>query len=518
MNSLEKEGQREQKELNRKILSNSLMQFSAWGVRLGVTMLVNIGMVRLLGPQDFGHFSYVHAFVLFLASLTPMGLQELVVHELLRDQRGRGMVIYNVAILRLGAALLACLLTLLWALTQAPGPVEKVGLILLSFYFFPYAAEISELWFQSRQNLRQTSVVRIVATLTGGALAGWGIWHSYGVIWFYQVVLAEVCVLGGGLAILLVRDLRRYNRGLVASGQNAPLPESAMPPATDDAPGLLEASPERPERPERAVLSGVVVKELLQKSWPLWLAGVALAGYSRVDQLMLGELTNSRELGFYAAAVRLSLVWSAVPYLLMNAIFPAVSEFFHQRSGSVTREGASANARKAEKKDGRDDQNINNNAEKKLAVMLQSMFDALGLSAWILVLPVTFLSHWIIRLLYGDVWVDSAQVLAIHIWINIFVFTRTGLDRWLVLYNKNRWSFVHHGLTFLLNVLLNLYFIPRWGALGAAWASLIAIALASGLLPLFSSAVRPGALMMIRSWVFPLRYGIRLFRNNTNAS
>jgi len=475
------------KKRDSKILSNSLMQFSAWGVRLGVTILVNIGMVRLLGPQDFGHFSYVHAFVLFLAALTPMGLQELVVHELLRDQRNGGKLIYNVVVMRLAAALLACLLTLLWALTQAPGPVEKVGLILLSFYFFPYAAEISELWFQSRQNLRQTSLVRILATLSGGALAGWGIWNSYGVIWFYQVVLAEVLVLGGGLAFLLLRDLRRYNLDLQSSADATNLQSSA---------GASDLQAQAPV-PEPAKLSRKTVKELLHKSWPLWLAGVALAGYSRVDQIMLGELSGSRELGIYSAAVRLSLVWSAVPYLLMNAVFPAVSEFFHTKN---QKSGESAHT----------------DAEKKLSGMLQFMFDVLGASAWALVLPVTFLSHWIVALLYGDVWSDSAQVLAIHIWINLFVFTRTGLDRWLVLYNKNRWSFVHHGATFLLNVLLNIFFIPRWGSVGAAWASLLAIVLASGLLPLCSRAVRPGALLMIRSWVFPVRYVMRKLTKNQN--
>ena len=62
----------------------------------------------------------------------------------------------------------------------------------------------------------------------------------------------------------------------------------------------------------------------LKNSWPLALSAFFALVYLKVDQIMLGQLSDSRDLGLYSAAARLSEVWYVLPTALATAVFPAI--------------------------------------------------------------------------------------------------------------------------------------------------------------------------------------------------
>ena len=46
--------------------------------------------------------------------------------------------------------------------------------------------------------------------------------------------------------------------------------------------------------------------------------------YLKIDQVMLGNMSNSQEVGNYAVAVRFSEVWYFLPISICSSVFPSI--------------------------------------------------------------------------------------------------------------------------------------------------------------------------------------------------
>jgi PST family polysaccharide transporter len=207
----------------------------------------------------------------------------------------------------------------------------------------------------------------------------------------------------------------------------------------------------------------------------LLLSGLAEVIYLRIDIVLLERLRGVEEAGIYAVAARLSEVWYMVPVALMGAVFPVL---WQRRTDAAAYERS-----------------------------LQGSLDLLCGLALLLAVLVQWLGAPLVELLFGARFAASVPVLQIHIWAGVFVFMRALLSRWLLAEDLLRFSLVTHLAGALLNVALNLLLIPRYGAIGAAAATVASYA-AAGWLALFMSArTRPIGWMMGRALLLPLRWG-----------
>jgi len=98
-----------------------------------------------------------------------------------------------------------------------------------------------------------------------------------------------------------------------------------------------------------------------------------------------------------------------------------------------------------------------------------------GLSLAIAI-PMTFLSDWVIVLLFGSAYHQAGAVLAIHIWASVFVFLGVASGKWFIAENRQILSLQRTALGAVLNIVLNFLFIPMYGIIGAAWATVVSYA------------------------------------------
>ncbi|MBD3795420.1 MAG: flippase, partial [Epsilonproteobacteria bacterium] len=202
-----------------------------------------------------------------------------------------------------------------------------------------------------------------------------------------------------------------------------------------------------------------LAKKLLKDSAPLIIAGVINSIYMKIDQVMIKEMFDSTQVGYYAAAVKLSEVWFGIGVLICNSLFPAI-----------------VNAKKV--------------SEEFYYKRIQNLFLFLIIISYSLSIAVYFLSDYIISFLYGQEFIAASSILAIHIFSAIFVYLGVSSGRWLISENKTMLNFYRNLFGMIINILLNLYFIPKYGIIGAAYASLIAYIAAFYLYDLFSSSTR----------------------------
>lgn len=216
----------------------------------------------------------------------------------------------------------------------------------------------------------------------------------------------------------------------------------------------------------------IVARSLLRDAGPLLLSSVFAALYMRMDQFFLAWFSTAHELGVYCVAVRFAEVWYVIPAALASSTYPSV----------VAALGASPEL---------------------LHRRMQRLYDVVSLICYAIAIPVTVVAPWVIALLYGERFAGAGPALMILIWT--LHFTGLGMARSSYLTARNLLGL--HTLTVLsaclVNLALNVLLIPAWGAVGAAFASVIAYAFATlGACFLFKP-LRPTGWMIGRALLLP---------------
>lgn len=220
---------------------------------------------------------------------------------------------------------------------------------------------------------------------------------------------------------------------------------------------------------------------LIKKSKWLILSGVASIVYLKIDQVMLAQLSTSSEVGVYSVASKLSEVWYFFPIALVSSFFPTLIK-------------------------------LKQLSEVKYFAKLQSICDALFISALLLAITISYFSKLLVDFLFGVGYEQSSIILSIHIWAGLFVFMRALLSKWLIAENLLKFSLVTHGLGAVMNIAINWLVIPEYAGVGAAWATLISYAFASYFALFFHQSTLCMAKVMTKSILMPLRLPLHLIK------
>ncbi len=254
-------------------------------LRLIAGLLVGIWVARYLGPEQFGVFSYVVAFVAIFGGIAKLGLDGIVVRELVREPSKRNIYLgtsfwlkFVGALITLGVVVFATFFTSNDHTTNFYIFIIASGIVFQSF-------EVIDFYFQSRVLSKFVSLCRMSQLLISSLLKIYFVLTGAGLFWFVVVSLVDQATLAVSLYIAYrYQKLGSFYRHF----------------------DLLTA------------------KKLLTDSWPLIFSGLAIMIYVRIDQIMIKEMLGEREVGLYSAAVRLSEVWYFIPVVITSSLFPAI--------------------------------------------------------------------------------------------------------------------------------------------------------------------------------------------------
>jgi O-antigen/teichoic acid export membrane protein len=180
----------------------------------------------------------------------------------------------------------------------------------------------------------------------------------------------------------------------------------------------------------------------LSRSAPIGLGVIFSVLYFRLDIVMLQLMADDRVVGFYSAAYKLFEIVVILPHSLMIVLFPSLVEKFHTDRGSFE-------------------------------ISFKKVFIVFFMVGSSIALFFFSFSNEIIGLIYGNGFLFSVKVLnvlAIAISLSFLIFLLSNVlivSGWEMI---NTWSLV--GAT-ILNIVLNLSWIPLHGAMGAAWATVV---------------------------------------------
>lgn len=403
-------------------------------LRQAVNLTVGVWVARYLGPSQFGSLNYAQSFVLLFSAVAALGLDRVVVRELVREPENAGQIMGTALGLRLVAGALSIVLPIGLMEIMRPGDAGTMALVaIIALGNLFLAFDVIDLRFQSRLQSKFTIYAKGSSYLLTSAAKVVLIMMHAPLVAFAWVALADT-VIGAGNMVVALRCSGQRLRGLSYSAGRA--------------------------------------GELLRESWPLILSGISITVYMRIDQTMLGQMKGFAEVGIYAAAIRLSEVWSFVPVAIAASAFPSLIE-----------------ARKV--------------SEAAYNRRLQKLFYLMAGLAYLIAVPMTFLSGPLMSMLYGQQYAGAGLVLAIHIWGAPFMFLGVARGYWAVNEGLTRFIFATTFLGTITNVGLNLLLIPAYGPAGAAVSLVASQIIASYLSNLWYRETRPVFVMQCKA-LFPL--------------
>ena len=395
----------------KKYLENTSWLFFEKILRMTVGLFVSIWIARYLGPEQFGFFSYTLSFVGLFAFITTLGLDQIVVRELVKNSNHTDEIMGTAFWLKIMGAMLGVLaiLTISINFTSNDTFANILILIIASSTIFQ-SFNVVDYYFQSKVMSKFIVLINVIGLFLSSIIKIILILNKAPLIAFVWVVLFDNFILASGFIYFYIKlNLKFKIRNLKFKSKTAIL--------------------------------------LLKDSWPIILSSAAIMIYVKIDQVMIKEMLGLDAVGQYAAAARISEVWYFIPVVLATSFFPAI-----------------INAKKKN--------------EKLYNSRLQKLYDIMVWMAVVIAIPISFLSDWLVEILYGYQYNEAGNVLMIHIWSGVFVFLGVASTKWLICENLQIFSTMNTIIGAVINISLNYILIPKFGIAGSAWATIISYCIA----------------------------------------
>lgn len=281
----------------KKYFKNTSWLFFEKFLRLLSGLVVGVLVARHLGPEEFGLLNYAMSFVALFLSFSGLGLDSIVVKELVKEKDQKQLILGTSFGLKLIGAL------------------GVLFFILIAIFLSNNSAELN-------------SILLIIAVAA--------VFQSFNVIDFYfqSTVESKYVVFANIFSLSLSAIFKLYLIYI-----NASLFFFALAFTLDSfivAIGLVYYYFSNGHRLRQWKFNKSIAMSLLKQSWPLVLAGVVVTVYMKIDQIMIKEMLGAEANGNYAAAVRISETWYFIPMVICSSLFPAIINAKNRMDGSYS--------------------------------------------------------------------------------------------------------------------------------------------------------------------------------------
>lgn len=273
------------------VLKNKATQNAGWIIgekiiQMVISLVVGLLTARYLGPSNYGLISYATSFIAFFSAFCTLGINSVMVKELVDNEADEGKVIGTSLVLRaISSVLSAITIISVVSLIDRDEPTTilvvtlcSVGLLFQVFNAFNY-------WFQRHLKSKFTAIAAFVAYLTTAIYRVILLATGQNVTWFALATSVDyIC-----LAIILVVFYKKNN-----------------------GPSLS--------------FSWKYGKQLLSRSKHFILSGLMVSIYAQTDKLMLKQMLSEADVGYYATATTINNMWCFILAAIIDSLYPSIME------------------------------------------------------------------------------------------------------------------------------------------------------------------------------------------------
>ena len=425
----------------KKILSNSVWMIIQHMYSMLTSLIVVALIARHLGPSDYGLINYCASVITIFTTLAGLGLENLIVSEIIRNPDREGGYLGTALVMRLASSFISYPLIL--ALIAALNPGNNTLLLVAAFQALGMVFQSYDVlvyWFRLKLKMKYVSIALICAITVASLLRVILLVNKATVEWFALAISVQAFVAG---LLITAFFLTKKDVRLKVNSNDA--------------------------------------KALLRISYNCIISSMSIVIYMEADKIILENMTDSAHVGIYSAAVLMATCWQFIPNALIDSSRPVILE---KRKISY----------------------------EEYIDQFKLIMGGVNLISFVFALLMTCLGWVVIYVIYGIEYIGAFIPLIILSWasfIGVSGYTRTIWITGESLYKYEKYYAVSAAI---MNIVLDIVFIWKFGIVGAAVATLITYVYEVLIVPLFFKETKVFTRMYFQSFKMIPRFSAEAVR------
>jgi O-antigen/teichoic acid export membrane protein len=269
----------------KKILGNISWLFAERIFSMFISLFINVLVIRYLGPKNLGQLSYAVSFVALVGVAAKLGLDGIVVRNIVQKQDSAPEILGTAFTLKFIASIITIAITFILALLLNQDIQINYLILIVALTTLFNSLEVIEFWFRSQV------IARPIVMIRAGILIFSSIAKLFLIQWKSPLELfAWLLLIESVLTAIAMLFVYKFSNQSIRKWK----------------------------------FNNIYAKDMLKDSFPLIFASISVMIYVKIDQIMLANMSTSSEVGNYAAAVRFSEVWYFIPVFVCASIFPSI--------------------------------------------------------------------------------------------------------------------------------------------------------------------------------------------------
>lgn len=255
-------------------------------ITIFIQLFITCKLARFLGPEGYGSFAFVFAYLAFFDVIVNPGLDRIVVREISKNNSRLNEFIGNVVLMKTILAFISVALACFIAHFLDYSEELKKLIYVAELTFFLSAGMSFQLAFEAHLQMVFRCLTQLISKVLLAVLIIFAIHLKASLLTIVCCVVFSNFI---EMSILWLFYSKKFGITLKVN--------------------LL------------------LWRYLFREGLPLALSIVMIAANLRVNQLMLAKMTNLSELGHYVAAFQVVEAWGFLPSAFMLSIFPLLSDY-----------------------------------------------------------------------------------------------------------------------------------------------------------------------------------------------
>ena len=256
---------------------------------MAVQLFVGIYVARYLGPERFGLLSYANSYVGIFTAIAILGLDGIVVRELVKSPGQRDTLLGTTFLLKVVGTLLMWVLILATLFFSNNDPLTSALIVIIAFGVLFQTFNVIDYNFQAEVKLKYVVHSQIVQLIVSSITKLVLILKGLPLVWFAAVYSLDAIILAVGLAYAYSR-----NSGSIKKWK----------------------------------WNAKVALALLLDSWPLMFAYMSYLIYAKIDRIMIKEMLDEHNVGIYSAAYILYEAPLFISLMIAKSVYPILVQYY----------------------------------------------------------------------------------------------------------------------------------------------------------------------------------------------
>lgn len=368
-------------------------------------LFVGILVARYLGPEKYGLMNYVISYVSIFTVLAGFGLSSIEVRELANHPLQKDQILGTCLIIRLFFAFIAYFILAVIVLSSNMSYYSSMLILSYAFVLFTGCFEVIRNYFMSIIKNEYIVKTEIVRTIIGAFIKIILLIIHSPLEWFIFATAFDTVLVSSGYIL-------SYNKecGNISSW----------------------------------TINWHLLPYFIKQAFPLLLSGAAIVIYERIDQVMIGDMLNKTEVGYFATAGRFLGLILFLPGIMTQTVVPLLVQ---SRERSILE-------------------------YKKKSRQVVSVVTWLSI---ILSSIVSLMAYWVIYYTYGVQYIAAAPVLQILAWKTVGMGLSGSAGQLIIIEKIQKWAVIRNLIGCLACISLNYLIIPTYGIIGSAFITIVTV-------------------------------------------